>query len=127
MATSISFEPTTVNLTVYKGDSINIKFKLIEDGAEYVIPGLGTGSGWKGSIKKSSDSTFAGALTISGLAQSSFFTIYASNAITTNLVPGTTYKYDIQYNWSESGVTYNRTFVKGEITVLSEVTLPTDA
>lgn len=128
MATSISFEPTTVNLTVYKGDSINIKFNLIEGSATYNIPALGSGQnlGWKSTIKKSSDNTKIGSFTVIGSAGNNYIEVYAPNSVTTTFVPGTEYKYDIQYTWVENSNTHLRTFVKGIITVLDDVTLATD-
>jgi hypothetical protein len=88
---------------------------------------LGGGAGWKGSIKKSSDSSFVGAITLAGSATTDNFTAYVSNTITTTLIAGTAYKYDVQYTWVDTGVTYLRTFVKGTITVLDDVTLAGDA
>lgn len=204
MATEVSFEPTTVNLTVYKGDSINVKYTIKDNGSSYSIPantnflggtiGTVTGSGpytapitaisstagmavgqrifatagspgtlgsgivtiasvtnatsisvsstatmtagaitainiggWQGSIKKSSDSSFVGAITLAGSATTDNFTAYVPNTITTTLIAGTAYKYDVQYTWVDTGVTYLRTFVKGTVTVLDDVTLAGDA
>ena len=128
MATEVSFEPTTVNLTVYKGDSINLKFNLQEDNVAYSIPALGGGGGWQGNIENpagtiiSSTGANGGTFVLTGTAASSFFTAIVPSTVTSLFVVGTTYKYDIQYTWIESAVTYIRTFVKGSITVLDEVT-----
>jgi len=127
MATEVSFEPTTVNLTVYKGDSINLQFNLFKGTPAYTIPALGGGAGWKGSIKTSSDAAYIKVMTVAGTAGTSILTAYVPNTITTTFVAGTTYKYDIQYTWVETGVTYIKTFVKGIITVLDDVTLANDA
>jgi hypothetical protein len=204
MATEVSFEPTTVNLTVYKGDSINLRFNLTENGGAYLIPantnflggtiGTVTGSGpytapitaisstagmavgqrifatagspgtlgsgivtiasvtnatsitvsstatmtagaitainiggWQGSIKKSSDSSFVGAVNLTGTSGNSYIEAYVPNTITANFIAGTAYRYDIQYTWVESGKAYLKTFVKGTITVLEDVTLASDA
>jgi hypothetical protein len=127
MATEVSFEPTTVNLTVYKGDSINLKYTIKDNGSSYSIPALGGGAGWKGSIKTSSDLTYIKVMTVAGTAASDNFTVYVPNTITTTFVAGTPYKYDIQYTWVDTGVTYIRTFVKGTITVLDDVTLASDS
>ena len=125
MATEVSFEPTTVNLTVYKGDSINIKFTLKEDGQDYVIPSGGT---WKGNIENSATGTAistsgtnSGTFTLTGANPNTYFTATVPSTTTSLLVVGTEYKYDIQYTWTDS-VTNLRTFVKGSITVLDEVT-----
>jgi len=203
MATDISLDPPIVNLTVYKGDSINLRFNLTENGGAYLIPAntnfgngtigavsgsgpytatisaitstaglavgqkvfatsgtgnLGTGivtissvpsatsitisatstitagnitainiGGWQGSIKKSSDSSFIGAINLTGTSGNSYIEAYVPNTITTNFIAGTAYKYDIQYTWVESGKAYLKTFVKGTITVLEDVTLASDA
>jgi len=124
MATEISLEPTTVNLTVYKGDSINLRFNLKEDGTNYTIPSGGT---WKGDIEDPAGTALAttgsttGTFVLTGTNPNTFFTATVPSTTTTNLVVGTTYKYDIQYTWTDSVVNL-RTFVKGSITVLDEVT-----
>ena len=128
MATEVSFEPTTVNLTVYKGDSINLRFDLKEDGVAYSIPALGGGAGWKGNIEGptgteiATSGTNSGTFVLAGTNPNTFFTATVPSTVTSQFVVGTTYKYDIQYTWIESTVTYIRTFVKGSITVLDEVT-----
>jgi hypothetical protein len=128
MATEISLEPTTVNLTVYKGDSINLRFNLTEDGTAYSIPALGGGAGWQGNIENptgtiiASTGTNSGTFVLTGAAASTFLTATVPSTATSLFVVGTTYSYDIQYTWIESAVTYIRTFVKGSITVLDEVT-----
>jgi hypothetical protein len=128
MATEVSLEPTTVNLTVYKGDSINLKFNLKEDNVTYSIPALGGGGGWQGNIENptgtiiSSTGTNSGTFVLAGAAASSFFTAIVPSTVTSLFVVGTTYKYDIQYTWIDTGVVNLRTFVKGSITVLDEVT-----
>lgn len=124
MATEVSFEPTTVNLTVYKGDSINLRFNLKEDGVDYVIP---TGGTWKGNIEDlagtiiASTGTNSGTFVLTGANPNTFFTATVPSTATTLLVVGTAYKYDIQYTWTDSVINH-RTFVKGSITVLDEVT-----
>lgn len=124
MATDISLEPTTVNLTVYKGDSINLKINLIESGATYTIPSGGT---WLGKIKKTSDATFPATFTVTTETPATAFKVYLAGGSgstgTSGLIPGDAYTYDIQYTWIESSITYIRTFIKGSITVLDEVTL----
>jgi len=124
MATEISFEPTTVNLIVYKGDSINIKFTLKEDGQDYVIPSNGT---WKGNIENpagvalTTSGSTTGTFVLTGNNPNTYFIATVPSTTTSNFVVGTEYKYDIQYTWTDS-VTNLRTFVKGSITVLDEVT-----
>jgi len=128
MATEVSFEPTTVNLTVYKGDSINIRFDLKEDGVAYTIP-TGTSLAWKGNIEDSATGTAiatsgtnSGTFVLTGTNPDTFFTATAPSTVTSLLVVGTPYKYDIQYTWTDAGIVNLRTFVKGSITVLDEVT-----
>jgi len=128
MATEVSFEPTTVNLTVYKGDSISLKFTLKEDGVDYVIP-TGTSLAWKGNIEDSATGTIiastgtnSGTFVVTGANPNTFFTATVPSTATSLLAVGTAYKYDIQYTWTDAGITNLRTFVKGSITVLDEVT-----
>lgn len=127
MATEVSFEPTTVNLTVYKGDSINLKFNLKEDGVDYVIP-TGTSLAWKGNIEDPSGTpivttgTNSGTFVLTGANPNTYFTATVPSTATSLFVVGTAYKYDIQYTWTDAGITNLRTFVKGTITVLDEVT-----
>lgn len=55
MATDISFVPAEVNLTVYDGDSLNLRFNLTyADGTAWTIPTVNGGTGWKGDIRDSS-------------------------------------------------------------------------
>ena len=56
MATEVSFVPAEVNLTVYDGDSLNLRFNLTyaDNITPWLIPTVNGGAGWKGDIRDSS-------------------------------------------------------------------------
>jgi len=56
MATEVSFVPAEVNLTVYDGDSLNLRFNLTyaDNVTPWLIPAVNGGPGWKGDIRDSS-------------------------------------------------------------------------
>ena len=62
-----------------------------------------------------------GTFVLTGANPNTYFTATVPSTTTTSFVVGTAYKYDIQYTWTDSVVNL-RTFVKGSITVLDEVT-----
>jgi hypothetical protein len=89
---------------------------------------IGGGAGWQGNIENPAGSAIAtsgtngGTFFLTGAEDSTFFTAIVPSTVASQFIVGTTYKYDIQYTWVVSGTTYLRTFVKGTITVLDEVT-----
>lgn len=108
---TLSTLPTTVDLTIYRGDSVNIDFVI----SNYTIPATPT---WNSSIK--SGNTFTKAATVTNSSQTVNFVLAGTD--TADLVPGTIYTYDIQMVKN----TTTKTLIKGTITVVGDITLTGD-
>lgn len=124
MTASLSLQPAQFDLSIYKGDSVSVDFVLKNaDGTAYTVPAVNSGTGWSANIEKA-DGTSAGTFTLS--ITDNTLTAYATPTVTAALDPAITYVYDIQYNWKVgsggSAVVYNKTFIRGNITVTGDVT-----
>lgn len=113
--TTLSFLPTSVDLSIYKGDSVSLDVDLVNsDGSAYSFAGTPT---FTANIETSSGSS-SGSFTCTYSGNT--VTMKATAATTGALTPGTTYYYDLQMVISSPATT--RTWLKGQITVEADIT-----
>lgn len=118
---NLVFTPTEVNISMTKGDSLNMKVTLQNDnGTAYGLP-AGT-LAFTSLIKKVSDSSSAGNFTCTQVGTSNEIIMYMSPSTSAALVPGTQYKYDLQMSVGTDSTGTKKTFIKGTIDVESDVT-----
>ena len=116
---AISILPTVFDLTIYRGDSVNIEF-VIENYE------LSEGADWKSSVK--SGATFIQEATVNASIApgNQVLQFLLSPSETTDLVPGTNYSYDIQMSKTINSLPTRKTLIKGTINVVADITLEGD-
>lgn len=116
---AVPFLPGDAPLTIYRGDSYSESLEFFEDEAETVALVLPADGTWRAHIRPAeTDAGLSGQFTVDA-------TLAATGRITISLLPAVTAVlpalcyYDLEHSPVGGGV---RTYVRGEITVLQDVT-----
>jgi hypothetical protein len=119
--TELSITPNTLDLEVYAGDSIYLNIILKTASSTYVtIPDGSTSVLWKSQIKQNSGSVVANfSVSPSAAVSASSLLMYLQP---TDLSAYSGLEYDLQVSYINSSSSYVETYLKGGITVISDIT-----
>ena len=118
----ISIEPSVLNIYLYNRDSINMSVVLKTSSSQYVsLPDGSSSILWKAQIRNNTGSVVANFVMTPSASN------LTNGALNMYLAPVdlssyTGLKYDLQVSYISNSASFTNTYLKGDITVTSDVT-----